>query len=498
MIGRQIINHQSDIGNLEGRASMAEATDRPHDTEPAASNVASAEERVSTQPQPLAAPRGELGTLAPTATETYRPLSLLALAGFGIAVVYALVVLIGAAVALFSHIPWLMPVWTFLLPLAALVLCWAARSQIRDSEGTLSGLAFTTWGLRLAILVGLTYAAYYGATFFAVRGQAVDWADSFFEQLKQGHEDQAFVFGLGIPGKEVDNAELRNTLELRYNTPSAAPGSVGELTRFRQAQYVRFIEMAGDKANIALKGVSEWGYTKEGYRVVLKYHIATAMVDFDLNLETFGRDSKPGEPKGRQWQVVLPRSDTAIPPESLKMTPHGKEVMQKKIRMAERFASDWIEKINLQEWTKAAVDTLPPSERSARFVDKLEEAKKNLASGKLFRIDENRFWAGKLQKDEIKKRIRNTFQPGSPPFMLSLSQVMPLVREQDDRITALFDVYLRYSEASAGKPQFIVQGQLVVTTQEPDAANRSSAWQIEALDIDSGRTPPEPSRPPKR
>lgn len=474
---------------------MAEATDRPHDTEPAASNAASAEERVSTQPQPLAAPRGELGTRAPAATETYRPLSLLALAGFGIAVVYALVVLIGAAVALFSHIPWLMPFWTFLLPLAALVLCWAARSQIRDSEGTLSGLAFTTWGLRLAILVGLTYAAYYGATFFAVRGQAVDCADNFLEQLKQGREEQAFVLGLGIPVKEVDNADLRNTLELRYNMPSSAPGSVGELTRFRQAQYVRFIEMAGDKANITLKGVSEWGHSKEGYRVVLKYHVATAMIDFDLNLETIGRDSKPGEPKGRQWQVVVPKSDTAIPPESRKMTPHGEEVM-KKIRTAERFASDWIEKINLQEGAKAAADTLPPSERSD--VAKLADAKKNLASGKLFRIDENRFWAGKQQKDEIKQRIRNTFQRGSPPFMLSLAQVMPLVREQDDRMTALFDVNLRYGEASAVKTQFIVQGQLVVTTQEPDAANRSSAWQIEALDIDSGRTPPEPSRPPKR
>src|SRR5690349_6288502 len=112
---------------------MAETTDHPHGSESVSSP---AEERISTHPQP---PGGELGTLAPAVTETYRPLSLLALAGFGLAVIYDLVVLIGAAVSLFSHIPWLMPGWTFLLPVAALILCWAARTRIRNSEDTLSG-----------------------------------------------------------------------------------------------------------------------------------------------------------------------------------------------------------------------------------------------------------------------------------------------------------------------------------------------------------------------
>src|SRR5262245_26915993 len=148
---------------------MAEATDRPQAPEQA--------------PPDAVIPAEQLGSSPP---EPYQPLSLLAMAGFGLAVVYCLVVVIGAAVALFSRTPWLMPYWTFLLPLAALVVCWAARTRIFNSEGTLSGIGFTTWGSRLAIVVGLTYGVYYGFTFLAVRFQAIDCVDRFIVQLQQG------------------------------------------------------------------------------------------------------------------------------------------------------------------------------------------------------------------------------------------------------------------------------------------------------------------------
>ncbi|HTU17957.1 MAG TPA: stage II sporulation protein M [Gemmataceae bacterium] len=475
---------------------MAEAADRPHGPEPAATNTASAEERVSTQLQPLGTPGGEVGTVAPPVTETYRPLSLLALAGFGIAVIYALVVLIGAAVALFNHIPWLMPSWTFLLPVAALVLCWAARLRIDGSEGTLSGLAFAAWGMRLAIVVGLTYTAYYGATFFAVRGKAVDCADSFFEYLKKGQTDQAFLLTQGIPIKDMESADRRNMLEARFNAPEGA-ASVGKLTRFRQAQVVRYIEMGGAETNIALQGVSKWEHDKDGYRVVLRYHIHTPLGDFDTSLATFGRDSKPGEPKGGQWQVDLTGSEMVIPPQAMKRTPHGEEVLQK-LRMAEQLASSWAEKIDTQQWAAAYLDTLRSSERAGLSKQELRKGLEKLVSGELIRIDDERFWAGKQQKDNIKRRIRKSFQPGRPTVQLNLAKVMPLVRESEDGTTVLFDVNLLYLDETTGKPQYTVEGKLLVTAQEPDAASSVSAWRVEAVDVESGRTPPESSRPRRR
>ena len=260
--------------------------------------------------------------------------------------------------------------------------------------------------------------------------------------------------------------------------------------------------MGGRETNIALKGVSAWEYSKGGYHVILKYHITNPMVAFDMNLETFGRDSKPGEPKGRQWQVVLPKGDTAIPPESRKMTPRGREAMEK-TRMAEQFAAAWVEKVNEQQWTPAYLDTLAPSKRSGLSGAELLEGSKVLESGKLIRLDEKGFWTGKHQRAEIIQRVRKTFQPGtagSPPtFIMGLGKVMPLVRESEDQTTMFVDMNLRYLEEGTGKTQYIVQGQLVVTSREADAASSMTAWRIEALDVESGRTPPaEPSRSPPR
>lgn len=492
---------------------MAEATDRPQGP--------------PGQVPPDAVIAGaDLGASPGTTTETYRPLSLLALAGFGLAVIYALVVLIGAAVALFNRVPWLMPVWTFLVPLAALVICWTARTRIRDAEGTLGGAAFTTWGMRLAILVSLPYAAYYLATFFAVRVDAVASANRFFALLKQEKYEQAFLLSLDNPNQNMDSAALRNMLESRFNSSQGAMGSPGGLSRFRQARFVRFLVMDGAKANIALRGVSDWGYDKmgdtRGYRVVLKYHIATTLAEFDLKLETFRRDSRPGQPKNRQWQVVLAGGQTGIVRESMNLTRHGVEVLDKKMPIAQQFATAWANKINQQEWDEAFLDTLKPSERPRlrKAMGLLAAApltglaplglyevadgdflagRQKLASGQLIRIEEQTFWAGKKQREAIRQRVRKTFQPSAaekPAFQMTLQQAVPLVREREERATALFDVILRYFAENGEELQYVVEGQLVVTSEGPDADRSLSAWRIEAVDILSGRTPPP--MPPRR
>lgn len=446
---------------------MAEATDRspsPGQVPPDAGR--SGEERI---------------TLAPLSSETYQPLSLLALASFGLAILYALVVLIGGAIALLGHIPMLMPGWTFLLPIAVLILCWAARMRIRNSEGTLSGLAFTTWGTRLAILFGLIYGAYYGFTFIAVRLQVVQFVDRFFEQIKQGHPDQAFLLAQGVVVKEPNSSQLRNDLETRYNQPSATPGSVGLFTRFCQERFVRFIEMDGEQAQITPRGVAGWEYVKGGYKVTLNYHVSTSLVDFDMQVEAFGRDPKADEQRGTKWQILLAGGESHIEGE-MKPTPRGVEFIQKTGK-AQEFAMAWVAKIS-------DPDALKPSERA-----QLSE---------LIRIDDKTFWAGKNQREDIKKRVRNTFQPsaaGKPTFSLVLlqpSSALPMLREGGGRTTALLDVTLNYFDQEGTKTVYIVNGRLVVSAPSSDAADSSSAWKIEALDIESGRTPPERRRPPEQ
>jgi hypothetical protein len=461
---------------------MAEATDRPQTSEQV--------------PPDAVMPGEQLPAVPPAAPETYQPLSLLAMAGFAIAIIYTLVVLIGGAVALFGRIPWLMPYWTFLLPLAAWIVCWAARTRIRDSEGTLSGIGFTTWGSRLAIVLGLTYAAYYSFTFLAVRFQAVAWTDNFFEQLKKGELEQAYLTSMGVPTKGIERSELRNEVESRFNTPKGKPGTVGAFTRFREDSSVRFIEMAGETANITPRGVEEWEFKSGGnggYRVVLNYHVATPLTEFDVKIETFGRDPKPGERGGRQWQINLANGILSV--SENRMTPEGTAFVVKSL-MAQAFVTDWILKLDESRWKDTYLLTLEPSERERLGKEPKLKVDPLAELSKLIRIDEKTFWAGKREREEILNRVRKTFQlgaDGNRTFSLSLQQQsVPFVRQIEGKRTAYFDVSLYYLDEASRGMAYMVDGRLMVSANDSDA-DRSSSWRVEALDIDTGRNPPMPT-----
>src|SRR5262245_26588019 len=88
-------------------------------------------------PEPVAPHAEPSGTEAPL---TYRPLSLTALAGLAVAAAYALLMVAGVLFLFLTRAPWLLPTWTFLIPVVAVFVCVLARVQIRSSEGVRSGL----------------------------------------------------------------------------------------------------------------------------------------------------------------------------------------------------------------------------------------------------------------------------------------------------------------------------------------------------------------------
>src|SRR5438067_2270089 len=162
---------------------MGDATDRAHDvsaeTTPAGAPPGRPAPPEAVTPALVAMPSGEV-------PEPYQPLSLLAIAGFLLCLLYALVVIGGGVVALINHTPWLLPLWTLLLPIVGVTLAWVARGRIQGSEGTLGGMALVTWGIGLGVLFGLTYTAYYTATYFAVRQQATDFAERWLADVRAG------------------------------------------------------------------------------------------------------------------------------------------------------------------------------------------------------------------------------------------------------------------------------------------------------------------------
>src|SRR5262245_3179563 len=139
----------------------------------------------------------------------YRPLSGLAIASLAVAALYAVVVTGIGVFALGDSTPLTMGLWTLIFPLAALLLALAGRQQIRQSEGTRSGLALTTWAWWLSLLFGLGYLAFYVGTFLAVWWQAESEAMQFFAQVREGKTDEAFKDHIIDPAQRNAPWDLR-------------------------------------------------------------------------------------------------------------------------------------------------------------------------------------------------------------------------------------------------------------------------------------------------
>src|SRR5438093_1247197 len=110
--------------------------------------------------------------LASTADPTpYVPVSWLAVAAFSVAGLFVVTLLALGGFAFVNKKPLLMGE-LLVLPVIAIVLSFAARRAIRNSEGTRTGekLAANAWWL--SVVFGLCYVAYLFAIDFAIRRDA--------------------------------------------------------------------------------------------------------------------------------------------------------------------------------------------------------------------------------------------------------------------------------------------------------------------------------------
>jgi len=116
----------------------------------------------------------------------YRPLSGLAVAGLGLALLYSLGLLIVTARALSTGVPLQLHPASLVLPLTAAALSVAGWVQISRSEGTRSGLKLAQWGLGLSALFGLGSLVSNWAREYALWLEVTPVTNSWLEDLRQG------------------------------------------------------------------------------------------------------------------------------------------------------------------------------------------------------------------------------------------------------------------------------------------------------------------------
>lgn len=295
----------------------------------------------------------------PAAAETvaYRPLSVLAVAGFAVSALYAAIVVVGGLSALPTGSPLLLPLIVWMgLPLLGVGLSYVARRQIVAAEGTRAGLALATWGWRISLIVGLAYAAFYGATYFVIQGQSDDFARRWINLMRQGKTNQAFLLVMEPNIQQSVNPEDDTAMTLRFDT-TPDPGRPGPLSVFRNGEIVRFLRK-GEDVVITPLGVREWGYSDRKYKVRVVYGLSHREGTAELCLTVQGTASAKGEYEGRQWMVVL--SETGL--QNHKLTDLGMQ-LNTLHNVSGMFLQRWGERMTAGDVEAAYLGLCQPQER---------------------------------------------------------------------------------------------------------------------------------------
>jgi len=350
--------------------------------------------------------------------DVYRPLSLWAIAGLVVGGLYALMVAVTGLMSLVKSTPLPLGMWTFIFPVAGLVLSLLGHVQIQQSEGTRAGAKLATWGAGLSALFGCVYLAYVAATYFAVKTQAEKFTQEWFDLIKRGEIDTAFIY-TQEPGQRqgVDPKNL-SSMEARFNT-AEGPRQGGPLSQFRKSQMVRFIELGGVETSTESRGVVDWNYELGGYKFKLSYRMTTPIGFSDVIIAVHGKESPHKEFTGRQWSVLM----TECAMESGSPSPMGARALDL-MQQARRFTDNWLRKLGTGNPDEAFLDTLPPADRETahqRYQDGFlrpwldaEAARDMYLPGyKAFReggvIGTSRFWAPEAVRRSVPLEVKRLF-----------------------------------------------------------------------------------------
>jgi hypothetical protein len=496
---------------------MGDVTDRAHDVEPTPAGAP------PDRPAPPEAVTPALAAMpSAEAPEAYQPLSLLAIAGFLLCLLYALVVIGGGVVALLNHTPWLLPLWTLLLPIVGVALAWVARGRIEGSEGTLGGTALANWGIGLGVLFGLTYTAYFAATYFAVRQQATDFARAWLDDVRAGKLEQAYLRCIEFGKRPREDAHLRTSLE------NLGATALVSYPAFQRADFIRLLKQGGPEARAELAGVKDWDFEKGGYQVQLVYQVSTPVARFELILAVLGKESLAGEYEGRQWSIMMEKCQAEHP---FQQTPEGERLMTS-LSKARKFAQNWLGALSRGDKEAAYLDTLPPAERAGqeRARGKADGAgavagpaailaadpegraylagKEAFLKGGLVRADPKTFWAS--DPKAVVEGVKDLFRP----WTVSASQVelsqqarLPEWDQVGGKLRPRFDVQIALFDRMPAVPRpgerpiprFQVDGMLVVeSTAAAGQEEDSRSWRVVGLELIRGQAPGPEAMMPRR
>lgn len=248
----------------------------------------------------------------------YVPVAWVAVAAFAVMTTFVLVLLVMAYTAWKSKSPLITPELLF-LPVVAVVLAFAARRVVRNSEGTRTGelfgvdlIASAWWG---AVVVGLVYLTYMAAVDYSVKREATAEITRWAKWVTDGDLTKAFHRTRDPAERAQMSPDDADGLEKRYRT---------EWITFHLADVPKIAARNPGACEFIPGGLKDWSIKPGGVECVATGVFRSPEGDFPVQFGMKAVDSVPGGGEaaaGRQWQVKIePNGFLAAEP---KITPYG-------------------------------------------------------------------------------------------------------------------------------------------------------------------------------
>jgi hypothetical protein len=290
----------------------------------------------------------------------YRPISGLAIAALGVAVMTAVIVLVIIAVSLVKGRA-ILADWVVALAVLGLTLSVIARWQIRRSEGTRAGLGLTSTAIWLCLILGLGYAAFLAATQLAVRKQAQAVADQWFGLLAASKPELAF--------RLTRDPSQQSSIPLNEEAIRRRFGAT-ELAAFIRSDLSRFYRSWDDRVRAEWIGVKQLQATAAGYEVELNYLLRSPEGRFDVGVGVQGSDDpNTGE---RIWQIAFGRTRVR----DRQSTRLGQICDELQYECFRRFLPEWLDNFQKAPESKMALfhidGNVPPEAQREQLVKELQ------------------------------------------------------------------------------------------------------------------------------
>ncbi len=209
-----------------------------------------------------------------------------------------------------------------ILPAIGVVLSYAGRRMIRNSEGTRTGEKLVNSAWWLAIVGGLGYAAYLMAIDYSVRRDATNEVEKWVGNILKDDPNSAIHVDLNRAFIATLDPDRRRNLLADDQTQLETEFRDAYLT-FKQCDLVRLVSRNKNECEFVPDGLKDWIDRSNGVECIFAGTLKCREGSFPLQIPLKGFEGGvSSQATRRQWLLVVPPSGLFVQ-DKIKRTPYG-------------------------------------------------------------------------------------------------------------------------------------------------------------------------------